>query len=206
MDRQLEDNTTKALINVLEHSDASLTASFLTKVLREPVALTGAPFVYSLQGADRSARRAERRRLVAISMLGSDGIVEDATNDSLAVGRVDAAIERSDDLLAVFEVKVGSGQLGMRQLDRHAKTWNIAKSGRRYVRWEDVYDWCAEELQAVHSDVSSFLLSQFLEFLELTALAPFRGLRDEDFDFFVTRAGAAGDREGSPRCAREQGS
>jgi hypothetical protein len=71
MDRQLEDNTTKALINVLEHSEASLTASFLTKVLGEPVIAKGAPFVHSLQGADRSARRARRRRLVAISMLGS---------------------------------------------------------------------------------------------------------------------------------------
>ena len=62
MDRQLEDNTTKALINVLEHSEASLTASFLTKVLGEPVIAKGAPFVHSLQGADRSARRARRRR------------------------------------------------------------------------------------------------------------------------------------------------
>ena len=187
MDRQLEDNTTKALINVLEHSAASLTASFLTTVLAEPVAAKGGRFVHSLQGADKTARGAKRRWLVPISMLGSEGVIEDAFEDPLAVGRIDAAIARNDDLLVVFEVKVGSGRLGRLQLDQHAKTWGIAKRARRYVRWEEVYDWCEAELRAGHDAVTTFLLSQFLEFLELTGLSPFRGLREEDFEFFITR-------------------
>jgi len=165
MDRQIEDNTTKALINVLEHSDASLTASFLTKVLGEPVIAKGAPFVHSLQGADRSARRAKRRWLVAISVLGSAGVIEDTSEDPLAVGRVDAAIARPDDLLVVFEVKVGSGQLGRLQLDQHANTWGIVKRARCYLRWEEVYDWFEEELRAGHDAVTTFLLGSFLSFL-----------------------------------------
>src|SRR5262249_16799182 len=88
----------------------------------------------------------------------------------------------------VFEVKVGSGRLGRQQLDRHAKKWGVGSRGRRYVRWHEVYDWCEEELRGGgHDAVTTFLLSQFLEFLELTGLSPFRGFRDEDFDFFVTR-------------------
>jgi hypothetical protein len=187
MDRQLEDNTTKALINVLEHSAPSLTASFLRKILGEPVAAKVGRFVHSLQGAEKSAKRARRRWLVAISMLGSEGVIEDASDDPLAIGRIDAAIARPDDLLVVFEVIVGSGQLGRLQLDQHAKKWGIAKKARRYVRWEEVYDWAEEELKASYDPITRFLLSQFLEFLELTGLSPFRGLRDEDFEFFVTR-------------------
>jgi hypothetical protein len=45
-------------------------------------------------------------------MLGREGVIDDASDESLAVGRIDAAIARRDDLLVVFEVKVGSGQLG----------------------------------------------------------------------------------------------
>src|SRR6266508_3541347 len=73
-DIQLEDNTTKALINVLESSAPAVTASFLTELLGEQVeADARRPFVYSLQGADPAARDADRRYLVGISMLGETG-------------------------------------------------------------------------------------------------------------------------------------
>jgi hypothetical protein len=45
-------------------------------------------------------------------------------------------------------------------------------SARCYVRWEEVYDWCEEELRAGHDAVTTFLLGQLLEFLELTGSRP----------------------------------
>lgn len=185
LDIQLEDNATKASINLLECSAPSLTTSFLNQILGENV-VEGPrhPFVYSLQGADRSARDAEHRYLVGISMLGKAGLIQDEANDPQPVGRVDAAIHRANDLV-VFEAKVGSSDLQARQFGRHAKKWKITKSGWRFVRWPDLYEWVERELTTKgHGEVTSFLLEQFVKFLELTELAPFRGFREEDFDFF----------------------
>ena len=105
--------------------------------------------------------------------------------EPLAIGRVDAAIHRPDDLLTVLEVKVGVNELNRPQLDRHAANWNIPRTARKVVRWSDVHNWVERELAEESSgSITSFLLTQFLAFLDLTELAPFRGFRDEDFDFF----------------------
>ena len=141
MDRQLEDNTTKALINVLEHSAASLTASFLTR--SSPSRLLPRAGLRPL--APRRGPIGSRRQtalacgdLHARKRRGHRGRIRGPARRR----RIDAAIARHDDLLVVFEVKVGLGQLGRLQLDQHAKTWGIVKRARRYVRWEEVYDWC----------------------------------------------------------------
>jgi hypothetical protein len=190
-DIQLEDNTTKALINVLESSAPAVTASFLTELLGEQVeADARRPFVYSLQGADPAARDADRRYLVGISMLGETGVVnEGAAEQQQSLGRVDAAIHRRNDLLIVFEAKVGSSDLQRQQLDQHAGRWKIAQPERKIVRWPELYSWAERELATNrHDEVTAFLLGQLIEFLELTELAPFRGFRDDDFEFFKTLA------------------
>ena len=76
-------------------------------------------------------------------------------------------------------------ELNRPQLDRHAANWNIPRTARKVVRWSDVHNWVERELAEESSgSITSFLLTQFLAFLDLTELAPFRGFRDEDFDFF----------------------
>lgn len=183
VDRQLENNVTKALVNLLEYADPALTASFITKFLREPVrADSRRPFVYSLQGADPSGRRARRRFLIGVSMLAEVNPTHDAV--PLQTGRVDAGVHRGNDLLVVFEVKVGASELDGQQLDRHARRWKIPNRGRRLVRWSAVYEWAENELGRQPDPVSDFLLRQFVELLDLTELAPFRGFRNDDFEFF----------------------
>jgi len=113
VDRQIENNATKALINLLEHSAPALTTSFLREVIELDVDDDGDGFVYSLLGARKEARAARRRHLIGLSMLGTveSGIAGDAER-----GVIDAAIYRPDELLVVFEVKIGNGVLKRPQL------------------------------------------------------------------------------------------
>ncbi len=53
------------------------------------------------------------------------------------------------------------------------------------MRWAAIYEWATGQLSRRHDeDVTRFLLAQFVEFLDLTGLAPFIGFRAGDFDFF----------------------
>lgn len=184
-DQQLEDNATKALINLLEYSSPELTRAFLERFVGVDV---GEPdsggFTYTLQGALRGAAPVARRYLLGLSMLGT---IEDDEGEGPG-SRVDAALYRPDDLLVVFEVKIGGGVLGRAQLKRHAKKWKIGSSSKwKLAQWPDVYRWAQRELaERQHLDVTHFLLSQYVEFLEFIGLAPFAGFREDDFGFFIS--------------------
>ena len=64
LDKQLEDNTTKALINVLKHSDPKLTTSFLESVVGQTI-VPGKEFEYFLQRKPDSP--AEAKLLLGLS-------------------------------------------------------------------------------------------------------------------------------------------
>ncbi len=181
VDRQLENNATKALINVLAHSGSETTRCFLREVVELDVDDDGDGFVYSLLGADKEARAARRRHLVGLSMLG---MVESGVAGDGDRGVIDAAICLPGELLVAFEVKIGNGALEGSQLQRHAKTWRICDDDWKCVRWATIYEWAARQRNLPQSDVAGFLLAQFVEFLELTGLAPFAGFRADDFAFF----------------------
>src|SRR5947208_10855071 len=105
-EQQVEDNTTKALLNVLEHADDRLTVSFVKRFLGAELISDdpgGAlePFAYFLQGGPRVT--APSRWLVGISQLGEMPPAE-ANGDEPGSGgsRVDAGFSRAGDLVVVF--------------------------------------------------------------------------------------------------------
>ena len=196
--RQIEDNTTKALINVLEHGDPGLTASFLTRFVPNAATQGESPVYFLQQGPDGDP--AEPSWLLGLSVLGK---LDPASVTVPAVGgsRIDAAIQLPGSALVLIEVKVVE-YLDYEQLWRHAKRWKLpvpstdpsswpADAPWRLARWADVYHWARDALTEVTDSVSRFLLQQFAGYLEVLGLAPFNGFREEDFDFF---AGPASER------------
>ena len=190
--QQVEDNTTKALINVLEHGAPDLTASFLARFVPYAAAQGRSPAAYFLQrGPDSDP--AEPTWMLGLSVLGE---LDPASISAPDVGgsRIDAAVQLRGSALVLIEVKVVE-YLDYQQLCRHAKRWRIpvlssdprswpADGQWKLARWADVYRWARDALAEVTDSVSRFLLQQFAEYLELVGLAPFNGFREEHFEFF----------------------
>jgi hypothetical protein len=184
VDVQLEDNATKALVNVLELSTerASLTRSFVELLASIPVG-SGASPSFFLQGGPAELT-APKRHLLGISMTGE--LPQPAPADPSGDGRVDACIHFPDDVLLAIEAKVGAAELDYAQMARHAQRWGITTpSAWRTASWADVHGWVGSRRPAADA-VTRFLLDQFLEFLDVAGLTPFMGFRDEDFDFFAS--------------------
>jgi hypothetical protein len=192
--QQVEDNTTKALINVLEYSLPEVTVDFLKRFAPELASANGTRFGYFLQGGP-DALEAKGRTLLGISLMGEveAGTIVPASGPEGS--RVDAAISTPNGLLAI-EVKAVD-YLDGAQLARHAERWSIGgplptKDGGYkpppswlFTAWADIWRWANESQGQVYDPVSKFLLGQFCDYLQILGFAPWAGFRSEDFDFFA---------------------
>ena len=167
--RQIEDNTTKALINVLEHGEPALTASFLKRFVPGASIDGLAQRAYHLQGGPQKG--AESAWLLGLSVLGEldPAVGQGASQEG---SRIDAAIHLPGGALIAIEVKVVEYLGDFHQLSRHAKEWSMplppadskawtADDPWRLVRWADVHHWVSEVGVETAEPVSSFLLDQF---------------------------------------------
>jgi hypothetical protein len=191
LEKQLEDNTTKALINVLEHSNRELTRSFLNSLVGWKG--TTSEFEYLLQGGPDSP--APAKLLLALSNKGEIGVSSWTFTDGGS--RVDGSIHSAGTLTLLIETKVVDTLNGS-QLQRHASKWGIPQAEAdgdqwrlppewKIGKWADVYEWAHRESDTTERQPDKYLLSQLIEYLELTGLAPTWTLRAEHFDFFDTR-------------------
>lgn len=179
--QQVEDNSTKALVNVLEHGGRDVARSFLRRfapALADGWPPGALPELF-LQRGPTGALPSGRRLLLGLSLLGQ---VDGPLVASGAGSRVDAAILVAGVGLLTIEVKVVDDLDGP-QLARHAQRWGVVEEPL-LVRWADVWRWARDE-RLRPDGVAGFLLSQFCEYLEILGFAPWAGFRGEDFDFFL---------------------
>jgi hypothetical protein len=176
---QIEDNSTKALVNVLELGGTALTRSFLAR-FAPPFATDWppdtTPALYLQRGP--ASVTGTTRLLLGLSLLGAvDGLLTVTPGGS----RIDAAIDVPGVGMLAIEIKVADALEGP-QLARHAAHWEI-ESPPLLARWADVWRW-ARDQRAAASPLEAFLLEQLCEYLEILGFAPWGGFRDEDFGFF----------------------
>lgn len=189
--KQIEDNTTKALINTLELASEDLASSFVRAVgIDVPKEATN--FEFFLQGGPAQDTAATRRLLVITA--GDNAATATWSESSALKGRIDAALHLPNQLVVAIEAKVGA-KLDLGQLEKHAIDWRIpTRDGDGgipgdwiFMTWSDVHRWAREELAAEPAPAASLLLQQLAQYLEMIGVTPFSGFRPEDFELLGNR-------------------
>jgi len=183
--KQLEDNATKALINVMELGSPELARSFAQRFAPAfgQAWPSGQRAVFYLQGGPENLTPGPRV-LVGISVAGEIG--DTGINDAVKQGsRIDAAIVPPHGGLLAIETKVVD-LLDRAQLDRHAERWDIAPEDVSPVAWSAVWEWARGEGDHAPDPVSEFLISQFCEYLAILGFGQWAGFRPEDFEQFTS--------------------
>jgi hypothetical protein len=187
LDKQLEDNATKALVYVLEHANrASVLRPFLRDLVGLKTTLNLEEIEFALQRADIARSSVEHRIAMCIAPVAhlKRGIV--GTHNA---GRPDAWIWREDSFAILIETKV-RGMATEDQLLRHirgAQGWTSANTQRRCVSWSQVYDFFVKtRRQQPNADrMTRLLLDEFVGYLRMTALASGTTFDLDDFGYFL---------------------
>lgn len=169
-DKQLEDNTTKALINTLESSAKRLLMSLLKKTeidIRHLDRVT-----YDLQVDKESSR--------------PDALIQiDNKYDILIESKVDSPLEEYQ--ICKHLESLSNGYLiciTPREGDKSV-VQRIKKANLRFISWKEVYLCFKEQLEKTKDEKSKFIIQEFLEYLEATNMAPFNGWNKKDFEAFL---------------------
>lgn len=187
LERQLEDNVTRALIYVLEHADRSVVLRpFLHELLGSSSSIALNEVQFALQRVDIARPTVAQRLAIAIA---PEGELHPGDPKSHVSGRPDAWIWLDDVFSVLIEVKA-RGKANRAQIERHiegAEGWEGKPIGRRVLRWDDVYRLLLRiHLESVTSDtLTRRLLSEFLEYLRMTGLSGDTTFDLHDFGYFL---------------------
>jgi hypothetical protein len=189
IDRQLENNTTKALVNVLENCNPTLTIQFLHWL---GVDTASRETHFELQSETIGERRIQRaKKKLLLGLVGG----RSAEN----VPSVEAAPEESslpdawiygDDFVILIESKLGP-RLDASQKARHMRLLG-AGAEERQVTWQKIHDFF-NDIPGL-AGVDHFLVQEFTRYLEYTGMATTSTVTEELFDFLLNPEDAEGKR------------
>jgi len=187
--RQLEDNTTKALINILENIDRQITVKFLRYIGVSVEEINNVQ--YCLQKNDIGTSALQRKKELILL-----AIVPERKNELLVTkiekhhSRPDAWIY-GDEYAILVESKV-VGYLDYSQMREHYQKLDVnSKRKPEYyeITWGEVQLFFKNELNSLDNDVNAsnlFLLNQFTEYLDMCNLTDFNGFDSDFFDYFFS--------------------
>ncbi len=187
-DLQLEDNTTKALINTLEHCSAKVVVKFLRWL---DIAATGeARFALQKKtiGEMRIRPKSQRLLLGLVSDRGEDCVCDDFEGPAEGDSCPDAWIYGKD-YVVLIESKVGDSPLDRNQMQCHFQKLQIdahQQSSCKVRTWAEVHRFFIGMLPGL-SGQDKWLVGQFTQYLEWNNMAEFTGFDEGVFDFFFTR-------------------
>jgi hypothetical protein len=179
IDKQLENNTTKALINVLQHSPPGILSTFLdligskTRYTNFPVPQRN-NYRFALQRIPELAKSAGTKVVATISKDLSQKSGESPG------GKPDAFIYSPRSLAIMIESKL-KGMPSEGQIEGHLQQagWEKSDVHQCNLTWKEIYN----SMGVVKHD---FLVGQFRQYLEVIGMASFAGFVDDDFNFFIS--------------------
>ncbi len=177
---QLENNTTKGFLKVLQESDTRLTDGFLDQFLG--IQFEDAEFEYDAQVGLEDIPTTDRTiHLVGLSYEGRNVAAE--SDPRSGDGTVDGVVTiHSDDAPSsiVVEVKTGRDRLSQAQMGKYRGELDIEIDRLCHgASWLDVYELLESHRGTSTNNVDRFLLEEFTDYLELMRMVPFRGFDRE---------------------------
>lgn len=168
-DNQIEDNTTKALINTLEYSHVQLLYHFLQN-LKIPFIKNQIP-KYDLQVAELLSRPDAQIRIGK-----TDYYIESKVQAQLDEQQINNHLVSIGESILIIITPRNS------DLDVVKK---INSPRIKFITWEEIYVQFSSYLMIRKKGDDNFILIQFLKYLESIGMAPFNGFTKEDFDSFL---------------------
>ncbi len=192
-DRQLENNLTKALVDLLYYAPSAGRAALLSLLKAHsqtrslPMSFQDGQLEVGMQSVPSGVENAPHRAVMLITAAGSAEMLDKEQLSEDRRGRPDAWVRaRRDGSTLLIEAKLGP-KVSPRQIQAHlnAARWPPSAPVIR-TTWDEWFN----ALRHVRSTpvlppVDCFLLDQFLEYLEVLGMAPFTGFQAQDFDFFI---------------------
>jgi len=170
----LENDVTKALINVLEHSKSKkVISAFLQLIeIKEPPST----FKFDFQITDKNKFRSHKNRVMLCIV--SDYLQKKSSPTYSVKKSIPDACIYNDNTAILIEVKTQS-PLIEEQIEKHIENYFGTKTKRRTLQWELI----SEKLKtiSISNPVDKLLIKQFCDFLELIGIAEFNGFRKSDF-------------------------
>jgi len=170
----LENDVTKALINLFQHCSGKVLRSFL-----QLVGVKQAPdsFEFDFQVTDTERYRYKKQRIM-LAIISSATQMKSDPLYSVDKGRPDACIYNKD-IAILIEAKTQS-PLIKEQIESYVKHYLESTTKNRTITWEDISEKLNLIIDKIHP-TDKFLVSQFNDFLELIGIAEFNGFSETDF-------------------------
>lgn len=166
---QVEDNATKALINTLEGAGRGLLFTLLREL--EINQISDSFIEYNLQ-IDKEISRPD----ASISYDGIEILIESKVNIPLTKEQIYNHLEN---LQKGYLICITNNE-NEKQLVK-----SIDNRKLRFITWSKIYLICKRWLKLQNDQNAIFIVSQFLEYLEIINMAPFSGWNRKDFEAFL---------------------
>lgn len=176
---QLENNTTKVLINVLENCSNNLSKQLVDSIIGGSITRRSKKLHFTLQESTIGTERIAGLPKRFVLGISPGGTVCGTKKGKAARDLPDAWIW-GDDFVILLENKTKS-ELDSSQLDRYSKLLGVCRLVTR--SWiNDIYPIFTETSNKSNLDqTDQFLVSEFRRYLEITQLSAFEGFDVQDF-------------------------
>lgn len=187
--RQLEDNTTKALINILENINKRISIKFLRYVGVSIDEINNVQCCLQKNDIGTSALQ-RKKQLILLAIVPERKTQLFITKTGKNYSRPDAWIY-GDKYAILIESKV-AGYLDYSQMKEHYQKLSAnSKKSPEYneITWGEIQRFFKNELNRLESKANTssiFLMEQFTEYLDMCNLTDFNGFDIDFFDYFFT--------------------
>jgi len=168
-DKQLEDNTTKALINALENSEKGLLEHFLKQLDINPKSFHKVS--YDLQIAEEKSR--------------PDALIEVGSSKIFIESKMDCPLIKNQIVRHMKNIPNGHLICITPRKSDSVIVERLNNSRIRFIIWKDVYLCFQAYFKKAKNDKARFVINEFVNYLEAINMAPFYGWHKSHFEAFL---------------------